>query len=77
MKAALSLRTKRALFRAISLYAFAVWAWAAANVLDPITAPGQAGPLSVYIPVPLNLAGDIAFLISFLFFFLLQRIPRD
>lgn len=59
-----------AILKGLWIYGLILWAYVAATILDPITAPFQTAPLSVYVPLPTDLVGVVAFIISFVAFVL-------
>ena len=59
-----------ALLKALWIWGLASWVYAAAIVLDPVTAPYQTDSLSIYIPIPVDVYGIVGFVVSFVAFVL-------
>lgn len=57
-----------AFLKAIWIWGLLAWLYVVAIVLNPLTAPSQFWPLSVYVPIPTNLFGVSGFAISFIAF---------
>ena len=63
-------KTLLAVLKGTWMWGLMTWIYVATTILDPITAPAQLSNLSYYVPVPVDLTGVLAFVISFIAFVL-------
>ena len=59
-----------ALLEGLWIWGLASWVYAVAIQLDPVTTRAQYGPLSIYIPIPVDVYGIFGFAVSFASFVL-------
>ena len=57
-----------AILKGIWIWGLLSWLYVVGIVFNPLTAPSQFWPLSVYVPLPTNLFGVSGFAISFVAF---------
>ena len=66
-----------AVFKGLWVYSLLAWVYVVASVLDPVTTAYQTFPLSIYVPIPTNLVGVSAFVISWVSFVLWEYLRGD